>query len=363
MKKIVFIIGIFLLGGFHPSVAQVLKPGFQKSEYLEMLKIAAAAFDKTATTPARPDPADFKRIYRSPEIGLKNRWDLWVNQAGNIGLISIRGTTDNPVSNLANYYATMVPAKGKLQVTGDYAFDYDLSDDTRAAVHVGYLIATSFLVRDILPKIDSLYKKGIHDLIITGHSQGGAITYLLTAYLYRLQQHQQLPADIRLKTYASAAPKVGNLYFAYEYESLTGPGWAFNVTNTADWVPEAGLSIQTVDDFSKVNGFVNAETFMPGKGLIAKYVYGRMSNPAKDVRKIYMKFVGTEMAKAVRQALPGFVEPVYYNSMNYTRAGVIIPLKAEAVYYQSFPDDPKNLWSHHTYESYYYLANKLPEDF
>jgi hypothetical protein len=51
-----------------------------------------------------------------------------------------------------------------------------------------------------------------------------AISYLLTAYLYHLQKSGRLQADIRFKTYASAGPKPGNLYFAYQYEAMTKGG-------------------------------------------------------------------------------------------------------------------------------------------
>ncbi|HPN72156.1 MAG TPA: hypothetical protein PLZ32_21680, partial [Saprospiraceae bacterium] len=77
-----------------------------------------------------------------------------------------------------------------------------------------------------MPKIDSLYKTGTKEFLIMGHSQGGAIAYLMTSYLYNLQQLGQLPIDIKFKTYCSAAPKPGNLYYAYEYEAMTQGGWA-----------------------------------------------------------------------------------------------------------------------------------------
>jgi len=49
---------------------------------------------------------------------------------------------------------------------------------------VGWLLSTAYLSKDILPKIDSMYKSGIKDFILMGHSQGGAINFLLTAHLY-----------------------------------------------------------------------------------------------------------------------------------------------------------------------------------
>ena len=185
----------------------------------------------------------------------------------------------------------MVPAKGELQVSSDYNFKYELAANPNATVHTGWLICTAFLSRDMLPKIDSLYKKGVREFYITGHSQGGAIAFLLTAYLYHLQKQQLLPADIRFKTYCSAAPKPGNLYFAYDYEALTQNGWAYNVVNSADWVPETPLSIQTTEDFNMTNPFsitkpvIKKQPFL--KKIALNHVYNRLDKSTKKAAKKY----------------------------------------------------------------------------
>jgi hypothetical protein len=74
-------------------------------------------------------------------------------------------------------------------------------------VHVGWLLALAYLAPTITQKIDEYSKQGIKDFIIMGHSQGAAISFLTTSYLYYLQKDGKIPADIRFKTYCSAAPK------------------------------------------------------------------------------------------------------------------------------------------------------------
>jgi hypothetical protein len=345
------------------AAAQRLKPGFNKAEYIEMLRITSRHFDTAASILKIPGPKDFRKAYRSPVMGLDNRWDLWTNGDG-VGVISIRGTTANPKGWLENFYAAMVPAMGKIRVASDYEFSYALSQNPKAAVHLGWLIGTAFLARDIVPKIDSCYKAGIKDFVIVGHSQGGAISYLMTSHLRSLQQQKHLPADIQFKTYCSAGPKPGNLFYAYEYESIT-LGWAFNVVNSADWVPETPISLQTVNDFNKTNAFVNARPFIkkqkfPAK-LALKHVYNKLEKPPRRAQRKYEKYLGGFLSKRVKKALPGYVTPAFVHSTDYVRTGAFIILLADQEYFTKFPDSKEKIFTHHLFEPYFYLADKLPD--
>ncbi len=367
MKKktgLLSIFGFLLCASIFPltSFGQQGKilPGFDKTEFLEMLKISSYQGD-TLYNPDLPPPLKFNKIYRSKTMGLDNRWDLWVSDQS-VAVISIRGTTSETTSWLENFYAAMVPAKGTLKLSNDFSFDYHLCDDDKAAVHTGWLIATAFLSRDILPKIDSLSKNGIRQFYIMGHSQGGAIAYLLTAHFRNLQKQKQLPADFVFKTYSSAAPKPGNLYFAYAYENMTKGGWAFTVVNSADWVPEAPFSIQTTLDFNPANPFVNAKKTIYKapffKRLAMNYFYNSLDKPTKKANKRYQKQLGKTLGSFIKKSLPEYEIPEYYNSNNYTRAGESIVLYADSEYYKLFPIDPEKIWTHHAFEAYLYLTDK-----
>jgi hypothetical protein len=358
----VFSIFQFFFFSFSFLFAQPLKPGFDKSECIEMLKIGAK-FGDSAYASKIPAPDNFQEIYRSPVIGMDNCWELWTNHRGQ-GVISLRGTTSSGTSWLANFYAAMVPARGELHLSDSFSFKYDLAENPRAAVHVGWLVCTAFLSRDILPKIDSLYKAGTKDFIITGHSQGGALAFLITSWLYSLQRQNILSADIRFKTYCMAGPKVGNLYFAYDYEAMTQYGWAYNVVNSADWVPEGMFSIQTMNDFNNTNpfnqirGFIKKQSFP--KDLVLKHYYNRMIKPSVKAEERFQKYLGEFLSKYVKKSLPGFVPPVYYNSMAYVRVGNTIVLQADEDYYKLYPDNPEKPFTHHLHQPYLYLAEKLP---
>jgi heat shock protein HslJ len=344
--------------------AQRLKPGFDKSEYIELLRVSSRLGDSSYFKKIAP-PIRFHFVYRSPVVGLENRWDLWSSN-DSIAVISIRGTTTSSISWMANFYAAMVPAKGSLQLSANDSFSYHLADNPKAAVHVGWLVSTAFLSKDILPKIDSLYHSGTKDILIMGHSQGGAIAYLLTAYLYNLQKQQSLPADIRFKTYCSAGPKPGNLYFAYDYEAMTRNGWAYNVVNSADWVPETPTSIQTLCDFNTTNPFTNARAFIKKqkwpKRWLLRYAFGRVDNPSSKAAKNYQKYLGKYVSKSIKEHLPGFVPPDYYNSQDYVRTGNTIVLLADEDYYKLYPDSKTNVFVHHFHAPYIYLAQKFPNN-
>ncbi|GAB2673590.1 hypothetical protein GCM10027036_28770 [Flavihumibacter cheonanensis] len=360
-KHSVWLAGLLLF--FIELPAQSLQAGFDKAEYEELLKVSVRTAKAKAYADTFPEPQRFQMVYESPVMGLENLWDLWTDNNGQ-AVISVRGTTTNMDSWLANIYAAMVPARGALQLEEGYNFDYQLASHPQAAVHVGWLLATGYLVRDILPKLDSTYRSGTKNILIMGHSQGGGIAYLLTAHLYSLQQSGKLPADIRFKTYCSAGPKPGNLYFAYDYEAMTYGGWAFNVVNAADWVPEVPLSIQTIQDFNTTNPFTNAKSLIrkqkfPDK-LVLKYVYNRLSKPSIRAQRNYQKYLGKHTSKIVGKKLNGFQAPGYYNSNHYVRTGTTIVLHPDEEYRARWQDSETDMFVHHLHSPYLFLLHKLP---
>ncbi|MBD2756853.1 lipase family protein [Spirosoma validum] len=358
-----FLAFFILFAGSTVLFGQKLKPGFDKAEYIELLKVSAQVGD-SAYIKALPQPERFKFVYRSPVVGLQNRWDLFVDNQS-VAVVSVRGTTQDNVSWLGNFYAAMVPAKGEIQLSDTEKFTYELAANPRAAVHVGWLVTMGFLAKDILPKIDSCYRAGIKDILLMGHSQGGALVFLLTSHLYNLQKQGRIPADIRFKTYCSAGPKPGNLYYAYEYEAATQAGWAYNVVNSADWVPEVPFTVQTVNDFNPTNPFAGAPAMIKKqKKLInriaLKYAYNSLSKPSLKAQKAYQKYLGNLASKTVGKNLTGYVPPEYYNSSDYVRTGNTIVLLGDSAYFQKYPNSKENIFIHHLHPPYLYLAEKLP---
>lgn len=365
MKHILFVSCVLIA---QTLLGQILKPGFEKAEYIETLKInykAHIALDKWKEIKTVPDPQEFKFVYRSPVVAFDNIWDLWIHNEKRVALIAVQGSIQTEASFLANLYAAMVPAKGELQLDKDFLFKYKLSDHPNAAVQVGWFVAMAYLSRTIEAKIDSCYKAGIKDFILTGHSQGGGITFMLNAYLENLKRDNKLPQDIRFKTYCSAGPKPGNLFFAYDYEKMTEGGWAYNAVNTADWVPDVPFSVQTVSDFTSVNPFRGAKAMIKKQkfpaNIALKRVYKQLSKPSEKAQRNYEKYLGRMVSRAVKKQIPNFNTPEYFKSNYYVRTGNTIILYADEEYfklYSNSPDNP-NIWQHHLPKQYLFLAEKL----
>lgn len=354
---------LFLLLRASNLWAQPLQPGFQRNELYELLCISARTGSGASYIEgvnAVPSPKTFQRQYRSPEIGLLNLWELWCDKNKH-AVISIRGTVPKMESWLVNFHAAMVPAKGTTQPCDNIKLDYDLSEHPQAAVHVGWLNSMLLLELDMHPKIDSLYKTGCRDFYITGHSQGGGIAYLLTAYLRRQQVLGKLPKDIRIKTYCTAAPKPGNLYFAYTYELATQAGWAYNVVNADDWIPEMPFSIQTTTDLNPVNPFPYAKGMIKKQKfpqrLVLKHIYNNLEKYPRKAQHQYERWLGNSMGKVTRKKMKGYETGPYTHSNHFVRTGAYYVLQPTEAYYKAYPKYDKDIFIHHYHHPYLFLLD------
>lgn len=344
------------------QAAQSLQPGFDAREYIDMLEITAVLGDTVPLHSHIPAPINYTRQYRSPELGLKNRWDMWYRKDNQLAVISIRGTVNELPSWLENFYAAMVPANGSLQLNDSTRFDYQLAADDKAMVHVGWMVGLGYMAPTMLAQIRLARQKGIREFIIIGHSQGGALAFLTRSYLYYLAQKGELPRDIVFKTYCSAAPKPGNLFYAYDFDFITRNGWAFTVVNAADWVPETPFSIQTITDFNPVNPFINIQGALAKQPwlvrLYLKGKYNKMNRATRKAQKCFKSILGDMVYKQVKKTLSQLRAPRYMAGNNYQRAGIPIVLQPDSAYYRQFPNNPEKIFQHHFFEPYLLLTRQ-----
>ena len=353
----------FLLSFSNIGYAQSLQAGFQAQEYADALAINFGNYDSLVKAEGRT-PA-YKWHYRSQVTGLDNRWWMWLSNDGGRGVITIRGTVATTASWLANVYAVMQPATGSIKINDSSTFDYKLAERPDAAVHTGWLLSLGSMAADIENKIREQHAKGVKEFIITGHSQGAAIAYLLRSHIYYRTQEGALPADIIYKTYCSAAPKPGNLFYAYDYDFINKGGWAYTIVNAADWVPETPFSIQQFNDLNPLNPFVIIKSALSKQRyfvrVYAGLVYNKLNKSTRKAAKQYRKYLGKKVGKQVHKKLPQLAGVNSQASMNYVRAGTPVVLMPDSSYYEQFPNDATKgvgIWNHHTFGAYYRLLKK-----
>jgi len=331
--------------------------GFDPKEYIELLELSNNSYIR------KDSVANAVFMYRSPETGLKNEFDIWLRK-DNTGIINIRGTVQHVSSWLENFYSAMTPATGKLQINDSTVFRYNLAESPAASVHVGWTIGLAHMAPDMVEKINWLAReKGVRNFIIFGHSQGGALSFLTTSYLYYLQQEGSLSGEYTFKTYCSAAPRPGNLYYAYDYDFITRNGKSFTVVNSADWVPELGFTLQTLQDFNPVNPFAGVKTTLKKQKMLARWylnsVYTKLDNSSAKASRRFTKYLGQKLYPQVKKFLPQLREPEYVHSLNYMRSGIPIVLRADSAYHAKFDKPADQVFQHHLYEQYTWLTRHI----
>ena len=275
--------------------------------------------------------------------------------------INLRGTTSDPDSWLENFYSAMIPATGSLKLDGRNNFAYKFAADPRAKVHVGWSIGACSLAPDVIEKIQTWYAKGIKQFIIEGHSQGGALAFLLTSYIHYKIVDGTLPKDLVIKSYCSAAPKTGNTYYAYDFDNFTRGGWAFTVVSAADWVPEMPLTVQTQYDIN-VNPFTYTKKGLHKQNFMVRYyvthIYNSLDRSTRKAERKSQKFLGKVLYTQIKKYMKDMQQPQYAGCANYMRAGSPVVLEPDADYYKKFPDTGSNIFRNHLFEPYYYLVKK-----
>lgn len=321
MKISLFLVSIFL-SVF--TFAQ-LKPGFDPSEARDMIRICnSATYLDLYGDDSAIIPEGYTKTYTSPVYGMDNLFQIY--EKGDVGVISFRGSTAKKNSWLANMYATMIPAKGKMEINGD-KFKYQFAKDTNGAVHAGYSLAIYYLKDDVLDQIKRLNKKGIRDIIITGHSQGGSLAQLTRVYLDHLSIFK-LSKRNTFKVYSFANPMIGNEIFCKEYsDKFCSTQMSYVIQNPKDFVPK--MPISYYDDFWEKNladFILNNEEFNE-----QKFATDGLLNLFKGRLPALAKKFAENINKQLLKDLGEIKMPPFKDELNYKHTGNVI-LISETIY-------------------------------
>ncbi len=313
---------VFLLSISINTFAQFAN-GFDKQEVKSLIALCNSyTFEDLYQSDSRILPKDYSKVFTSEVIGMDNRFQVY--EKNKVGVINFRGSTDKMSSWVENIYSAMIPAIGTIQLN-ELDIPYRFATDSSANVHSGYALAVLTMSPTILEQIKLLNNKGIYHILITGHSQGGALANLTRAYL------EHLPAGLlssqnSYKTYAFANPMVGNKEFATEYNQLFSENQtSFSIINTEDVVPYMPMHYQeegkvfTIKRFQ--NWFSGEEEFSfasLGKDLFLRKFERGVTSYINGSNKLIEKGVST--------AYGSIDMPEYSRDINYYQVGNVIEL-------------------------------------
>ncbi len=347
------------------AVSHSFGPGFDAAECDELLQLNTAFLDTTGQADFHDLAPGYRPDYRSASLGLDNAWMLWV-RADSTVVILLRGTTADPRSLLADFLCAMSPAKGRVVLGPSDTVSYHLADLDRAAVHTGFLIGFAYLSREMRMRTDSLYARGYRNFLVAGHSQGGALCYYVSSWLYYLERDGVYPG-IRVKTYASAAPKMCNMYFAYDYEHIMREGWAYSVVNSADPVPEMPFTTQQPEvDINQPSPVVMMQKRIGRlpffERMVVKRAFNKMQKGAVRSSLAYQKYLGGYTGKFITDMMPGLAIPEQVNTTYFVRTGVPVSLIVNDAYRNYFRKlSEQGPYYHHNPLTYRFLLREYYE--
>lgn len=302
--------------------AQVV-PGFDKYEARDMIRICNSfTFVDLYNSDEEILPDSYKKYYTSGVQGMDNKFQIYTHKKEKIAVINLRGSTDKKISWMENLYAAMIPSKGEIEIEGEVV-PYQFASDTNAYVHSGYALGIAYLSRDILFHINNINNLGIHNIIITGHSQGGALAQMLMAYLYYLDE-ARLSKNNRFKVYSFAAPKVGNQRFVEEYnEKFVATELSYLIINPADPVPKMPLSYK--DNLLSKEG-VMSYLMEPGSLNMKEIAFHGMANVLENKLQRTSTWFSGSVEKQISNDLGHVKMPAYVDDINYRTIGNKISL-------------------------------------
>jgi len=310
---------LILILNFASSTFAQLSEGFDPREAKSLIALCNSyTFIELYSSDSSIIPEGYQKVFTSEEMSMDNIFQVY--EGDNIGVINFRGSTKETISWVENFYSAMIPAKGIIKIDS-IDVPYKFATDTNAAVHAGYALTVVILAPVIIEQINKLNAKGIYNILLIGHSQGGALAQLSCAYLENLTDKKQFANNV-YKTYAFANPMCGNKEFADEYNiRYSDRNMNYSIINPEDLVPKLPLNYQetknafgnlfykswanliTTGDVPKLKNLI-VPIFEP---LLTKYINKSNQAIEKMVSKLY---ISIDM-------------PAYVKDINYFQIGKI----------------------------------------
>lgn len=283
------------------------------------------------------DKPNCKKISDNPKINgfgpFQNAWVLYKDTTmPSTYAIAIRGTviSNNPTLIEDLLVTTIMATDGIEFKKGKFA-PIRFADLTDAEVHSGFAYGTFMTLFDndygILKQLDKISSGA--KIFIVGHSQGASMTTLVHAFLHYAMRDKQFglgEKGFKLKSYAIAQPKPGNLAFSMDFANITHQhNNAVVINNTLDVVPKVPFTFELTADW---------DTDIQGKGFWISAIHG-VANVGMKIRGLFSSAVEKKIAQTKEidkfYRFDDLERDVKLNipsgaSLNYVSAGFIIPL-------------------------------------
>lgn len=328
-----------------------LKPGFDLSEALDMLQMCNYIYGG-APTPLKP--AKWDVVYDPPPLPFfDNKWQLWKMRGfGGPYAIIIRGTVAETGSVVEDMLSLLIKANDKITVD-KLEFPYKFADEPDAAVHLGFALGALLLLKwpvsGILDKLASLNIPANTPIYIAGHSQGAAVATLIRSYLF--YANSKYPH----KTYVFAQPKPGNDHYGADFDSrFSNKGYAFRLTNSLDWVPQAPFTFEIPSDLNKPNPLDSgASLSTAATSYIASLTASQTQayNLILEKEKPRIQKGGSALLKTIdlQAGEAGSVDVPLVASLYFTGAGTEVALIGQPC---NLPGSQCNEWYQHHLSTY-----------
>ena len=313
------IISLILLLSFCKATFAQLREGFDPGEAKSLIAVCNSyTFLKFYGADSLIVPKEYERVFTSELIGMDNIFQVY--EIDSLGVINFRGSTSKTSSWIENIYSAMIPGTDTINIDSTNV-PYKFAADTNAAVHSGYALTVVLLAPLIIEQISELNAKGIYNILITGHSQGGALAHLTHAYLENLPDEKQLAQNI-YKTYAFANPMCGNKEFADEYKLRYGDSnMSYSIINPDDMVPKLPLNFKEAKN-TYGNFFYKSWADLITKGNIPKFK--NLILPVfKPLITTYVNHSNELIEKIVSKHYVSIDMPAYVRDINYFHVGTV----------------------------------------
>lgn len=319
MKIIVFILLLF----FSNSSFAQLSEGFKPNEAKLLIALCNSyTFLELYGSDSLIIPKEYRKIFTSEVMGMDNVFQVY--EGDSHGVINFRGSTNKTSSWVENVYSAMIPGKGIIKIDS-VDVSYSFAADSNAAVHCGYALTVVLLAPVIIKQIKKLNSNGIYNILLTGHSQGGALAHLSRAYLENLSDDEQFSQNL-YKTYAFANPMCGNKEFADEYKLRYSDGnMNFSIINPTDFVPKLPMNYQ-----EEKNAYGNL-FYKSWADLITQGDVPKFKNLILPVFEpfitTYINHSNHVIEKLVSNYIVSIEMPSYVRDINYFQVGTILYLE------------------------------------